>query len=512
MDYAHLLDHLKTTVSPDGPRRQGLYAALRGAVLDGRLPPGTKLPASRALATELALARNTVIHAYEQLVTEGYLVADRRATRVAPLPLGLASGSTPGNAATDPAEARLPPSATSTLPPLAHRAARINARRHGLDGPPRPFSPGVPDLGRFPFAAWRACLDAAWRDATPAQLHYSPPGGDPLLREAIARHLAVSRGVRCTPQQVVVTPGIQGAIAVCAWLLAEAGATAWLENPGYPGARSAFAWAGLDVRGIAVDGQGLAPTAADWDEAPPRLIYLTPAHQYPLGTVLSLERRLALIARARQCGAWLLEDDYDAEFRYESRPLPALQGLDTDAPVLYLGTFSKTLLPGLRLAYMVAPEAIAADLGRAVTDLLRPGQGVEQRALAEFIAKGRFAAHLQRMRRLYAERQALLRRLLAERLPAVAGLPATVTGGAAGLHLTLALPPDLPDRAAVAALAQRGLDPRPVSAYCLAGSAPAGGNGLVLGYGNTDVAILPAAVEQLAAGLAEARGTQRRRP
>ncbi|QEL63810.1 GntR family transcriptional regulator / MocR family aminotransferase [Oryzomicrobium terrae] len=503
MDYAHLLDLLRPATAPGTPRRQGLYAALRQAVLDGRLPAGTHLPASRTLAAELVVARNTVIHAYEQLLTEGYLVADRRATRVAALPLGDAPRAEPSVPdAPDSAPAGPP----APLPGLAPRAARINARRHGQEGPPRPFSPGVPDLGRFPFAAWRTCLDAAWREATPSQLHYSPPGGDPLLREAIAHHLAVSRGVRCTPRQVIVTPGIQGAIAVCAWLLAEAGATAWLENPGYPGARSAFAWAGLNVRGIAVDGQGLAPTAADWAEAPPRLIYLTPAHQYPLGTVLSLERRLDLLTQARRHGTWLLEDDYDAEFRYESRPLPALQGLTADAPVIYLGTFSKTLLPGLRLAYVVAPEAIAPDLARAVTDLLRPGQGVEQQALATFIAKGRFAAHLQRMRRLYAARQEALRRLLGERLPAVASIPAAVTGGAAGLHLTLALPPHLADRTAVAALRRRSLDPRPVSAYCLPGSVPPGGNGLVLGYGNTDTAILPAAVEQLAAGLAEAAG------
>lgn len=475
-------DWLLSPPLPAGvPRQRVLYHRLREAVLCGRLPAGTCLPASRRLAADLRIARNTVLFAYEQLVAEGCLAADRQGTRVA----RLAPRAEPRSAAAHAPAAPLHLSARGTAalqPEPAHDAEAL------------PFSPGVPDFGAFPFRAWRGCLERAWREAGWRQLAYAAHGGDPALRAALAGHLGSVRGLPVDAAQVVVTGGTQAALDLCARLLADPGDTVWAENPGYLAARVAFGLAGLRVHDVAVDAEGMAPREDDWRDHPPRLLMVTPSHQYPSGRVMSLARRLALIERARRAGAWIVEDDYDSEFRRGGPAPPALFGLRRDAPVVYAGTFSKTLYPGLRLGYLVLPQAIAGDFARAAALATRPGQGIEQRALADFIGRGHYTAHLRRMRARYGARQAALRAALAEAF----GDGVELSGGEAGLHLAMWLPDTVRDTEAAARAAVLGLGVRPLSAYA---RPPVVCNGLVLGYGNLDEGAIADAVGRLAAAV-----------
>lgn len=459
------------------PRQRVLYLRLREAILSGRLPADARLPASRSLAATLGIARNTVLFAYEQLVAEGCLVADRQGTRVATLP-----------AAVRAAQPASP--APEASPTLSARAAAALQREPARDAEALPFSPGVPDFGAFPFRAWRACLERVWRDAGWRQLGYAAHGGDPALRAALAGHLSSVRGLAVDPAQILITSGTQAALDLCARLLADHGDTVWVENPGYLAARVAFGLAGLQAHDVAVDAEGLAPTAADWQRHRPRLIMVTPSHQYPTGRVMSLPRRLALIERARAAGAWIVEDDYDSEFRRAGPAPPALFGLHADAPVVYAGTFSKTLYPGLRLGYLVLPRTVADDFIHAAARATRAGQGIEQRALADFIARGHYTTHIRRMRARYNARQAALSAALQQAF----GAGLELSGGEAGLHLVMWLPDDLPDVAVAERAAQLGLGVRTLSAYA---RPPVRCNGLVLGYGNLDEALVEGAVARL---------------
>ncbi|HRP96125.1 MAG TPA: PLP-dependent aminotransferase family protein [Rhodocyclaceae bacterium] len=463
-------------------RQQLLYQRLRAAILDNRLVPGLRLPASRSLAAELGIARNTVLYAYEQLAAEGCLESDRRGTRVASFVRGA-----PPRGATAPGAAgvALPP---VQLPGLARRAVAALQPEAGADT--SLLAPGLPDLGAFPLRAWRASLERAWRAATPQRLGYAPHGGEPSLRAALAEHLTTVRGFAVRAEQIVITGGTQAGLDLCARLLADSGDIAWVENPGYPAARTALTLAGLALHAVPVDEAGLAPRSEDWRTRRPRLILLTPSHQYPTGRVMTLARRVALLDDARAAGAWIVEDDYDSEFRRGSPALPALYGLRPDAPVVYAGTFSKTLYPGLRIGYLVAPDAVAADFVRAAGQAMRAGHGIEQAALADFIRRGHYTAHLRRIRRRYECRQAALRDALA-RQP---GPETAITGGEAGLHLTLWLPPELPDSEVARRAAALGVGVRALSRYALP---PLACNGLVLGYGTLDEGQAQEAVRRL---------------
>ncbi len=472
------LDWLLAPPLPEAvPRQQVLYRRLREAVLTGRLPSGTRLPASRGLAATLGIARNTVLFAYEQLVAEGCLIADRQGTRVAELP----------------AAARASPRAVPALhvpQVLSARASAAVRREPAGDDEALPFSPGVPDFGAFPFRAWRACLERAWRDAGWRQLGYAAHGGDPSLRAALAAHLGSARGLAVDAAQILITSGTQAALDLCARLLADHRDTVWVENPGYLAARVAFGLAGLQVHDVAVDAEGLAAGADDWQRQRPRLIMVTPSHQYPTGRVMSLPRRFALIERARAAGAWIIEDDYDSEFRRGGPAPPALFGLQADAPVVHAGTFSKTLYPGLRLGYLVLPRPIAADFIHAAALATRAGQGIEQRALADFIERGHYTTHMRRMRARYSSRQAALRAALQQAF----GPGLALSGGEAGLHLVMWLPDELDDTGVAARAAQLGLGVRALSAYT---RPPVRCNGLVLGYGNLDEGAVEGAVARL---------------
>ncbi|MDC8760815.1 PLP-dependent aminotransferase family protein [Janthinobacterium fluminis] len=478
MDYALLMS---TFQPPPGqrawPRQRQLHECLRAAIRDGRLAAGTRLVATRALAAELGMARNTVLYAYEQLASEGYVSTDRRGTVVAALPAPAAPGA-------------------AVAPPHAGLSRRARALRGVMPQEilAGAFMPGVPALEAFPLTLWRRMLERAWRALPVQRLHYGDTAGEAPLRAAIADHLRAARGVVCEAGQVFITDGTQSSLDLCARSFADAGDTVWLENPGYGGALAACRAAALRVVGIAVDADGIAPAPADWRRRRPRLIYATPSHQYPTGSVLSLPRRLALIDGARAAGALIIEDDYDSEFRHDGPPLPAMQGLVADAPVLYLGTFSKTMFPALRIGFIVVPRALAPAFAALLAQTASRGRVAEQLALAEFLRSGQFALHLRRMRRLYRQRRDALVAALRRHFDGLA----TVHGGSAGMHLALRFDSAALDDAALSAQAARlGIVAPALSAQA---SAPGHGwRGFMLGYAQLPAERMAAPVAALAA-------------
>ncbi|KQW56501.1 PLP-dependent aminotransferase family protein [Variovorax sp. Root411] len=458
-----------------GSMQRQLYDRLKRAILDGSLAPGSRLPGSRALAEALAISRNTVTATYEHLAAEGYVQPDRQGTRVTEL-------SSPAL----PKRTGKPAGAPAT----ALRLAKIkpSASRAEMDAALRP---GVPALSHFPSAAWRRALDRAIRGAGSAALGYGDPLGEPPLRAATARYLSVARGVRCEPQQIVIAEGAQEAISLCVRLLANPGETGWVEDPGYRGVKAAMHAGDMRIVPVRVDAEGLCVTDRDWQKHPPRLIYTTPSHQYPGGSVLSIARRLALIAQARQHGAWIIEDDYDSEFRHTGEPIGAMQGLVDDAPVLYVGTFSKTMFPSLRLGFLVVPAQLLPAVQAPLEEMLRGGHRYEQLAMADFIESGQFSRHLGRMRRLYRDRQHALRLALQKYFK----VPHEIDGGYCGLHLTVRLPARFDDRRIAAEALRHGIAPFPLSGFAMRPTPS--DNGLVLGYGNTPMELFEPLVKRL---------------
>jgi GntR family transcriptional regulator/MocR family aminotransferase len=405
--------------------RERLCAALRSAMRSGTLAQGTRLPATRVLAQDLALSRVTVEAAYAQLEAEGYV--QRR----------IGQGSFVAVQAAASASAPKRRGAGRVLAPTS----RLSQRGQGIvdNGAClesmhlQPFAAGSPDLRAFPHTLWRQLTNKRLRQAPEALMRYGDPQGREDLREAIAQYLVGSRGVRCTAGQVLVLTSSQQALQLLATLLLDPGDGVWLEDPGYRGARTAFAANGAQLVPMPVDAQGLVP---DFTLPAPRLIYLTPTHQYPTGHTLSLQRRMALVDYAQRTGCWMVEDDYDSEFLYDGRPTPSLQGLDDGARVIYVGTFSKTLFPSLRLAYMVLPEALVQPMVTARSVYDGHVAQLAQAVTADFMAQGHFASHLRLMRQLYRSRRDLLLDLITRKLPWAQPLSST-----GGLQLSVRLPP-----------------------------------------------------------------------
>jgi GntR family transcriptional regulator/MocR family aminotransferase len=447
-----------------------IYHALRHAILNGQLQPKSRLPGSRAIAQQLLLSRNTINAALDQLATEGYLLRDRQGSQVATLPHS-------------PAIETATPSVISLPPHLAQLPA--GTRR---DSPVLAFTPGTPAVNYFPLPLWRRLLDRVWRDEGSTLLGYGDSAGEESLRVAIARHLALSRGIDCDASQVVITEGAREGLNLCTQLLSERGQPVWFEDPGYFGARSAFISAGLQIHGLPVDEEGMCFTSSELPA--PRFIFTSPSHQYPLGNLMSAPRRLAWLAFARQHDAWIIEDDYDSEFRYSGEPIPAMLGMVPNAPVVYLGTFSKTLFPSLRIGFVVMPKALAKSVQPAIHSLLRGGHRVEQRTLAHFIEEGHYARHLASMRRLYRKRQAQLRAAIEQELT----LPHCISAGEGGMHLTVKIA-GIDDGKVVDLARQFQLAPAALSRFYFDPSQ--GETGLVLGYGNTSASRFVAGIRTL---------------
>lgn len=426
-------------------RRQGLtrqlYDALRQRVLDGRLVSGTRLPATRDLAAALSISRNSVVRAYDQLYAEGFTesrVGD--GTYVAKLPTakklstnlstGLSTGLSPG-LSTNPSQN---PQAAPVK--VIHSAALGRLVNNHLPlpptGPPRAFRVGVPAFDLFPFDVWAKLNAAFWRKPDFEQLCYGNPAGDPRLRGLIAAYLRSSRGMQCSAEQIVITSGAQQAISLCAQLLVAPGDGVAIENPGYRAAGHAFALAGAQLRGVAVDAEGIdcnvLNTLSDC-----RLAYVTPSHQYPLGVVMSLARRLELLAWAERSGGWIIEDDYDGEYRYSGAPLAPLAALDRSGRVLYVGTFGKVAFPALRLGYLVLPPTLVEAFAQRRAVDVRHSEVSTQAVMAEFMATGHFQRHIRRMRRAALSRRNALLNAWSGELAGVGSLP----NAAAGLHLTV---------------------------------------------------------------------------
>ncbi|MGC3027317.1 PLP-dependent aminotransferase family protein [Burkholderia sp. DN3021] len=477
MDLALLISSLSRQ---DGTTRhsqqEALYRSLRNMLLDGQIPPRTRLVSTRVLAAELGIARNSAVYAYERLAEDGFVAATRNGT------ITLWDGCGRLSAGND------------DSPALVHLAERVHGLENARPEPERmlPFVPGLPSLDEFPVAQWRRCIERAWKAVKPAQLAYGPVEGLPELRRAVAAYIRVSRGVRCEAGQVFITDGTQGSLELCARMLANPGEFGWLENPCYNGARTAFRSTGLNIVPIEVDHEGMAPTDEQWRAQPPRLIYTTPSHQYPLGALMSPRRRAALVEHARACGAWIIEDDYDSEFRHGGQPLPAIQGLDADAPVCYLGTFSKTMFPALRLGFMVVPPVLVDRFTRTLRELVHRGHSADQLAMAEFIDTGLFARHLRRMRALYAARRSSLEAALARHL----GTALSVRESPGGMHLSADLALPLHDTEVAHAAAAHGLLLQPLSSYGVGDGRRY--NGFVLGYSGLTDATIETATLQLA--------------
>jgi GntR family transcriptional regulator/MocR family aminotransferase len=445
------------------PLHRQLYEALRRAMLDGKLAAGDRLPSSRELTADLKLSRNTVVAALSQLSVEGYLVS-----RV--------GSGTYVNDNLPKAQTRMrTQNAPAHIADLSKRGTALSSTFCATQLEIQPFTPGIADFSAFPVALWQRLQNKHWRMTYPEMLDYSYSGGHAPLRRAVADYLRVFRSVPLDVDQVIITSGTQQSLELCAQLLADHGDTVWLEDPAYWGAVKAFMATGLRAHPVQVDAQGIAPCAED-EKQPPRLIYTTPSHQYPTGAVMSLARRQQILTIARTHNAWILEDDYDSEFRFSGPPLSSLAGLDKDERVLYLGSFSKVLYPGLKLGYLVVPKRLVSAFKQAHYDLNRPGQMPLQAALAEFIELGHFASALRRARQSYAQR----RQALLHALQPCLGKHAEITGAEQGLHLCVRLPTALDDKALAQRLADQGLTVRALSAYCLARK---DAKGLVIGYG-----------------------------
>lgn len=452
---------------PDGPMNQRLYSALREAILEGRVAAGTRLPASRDLAAELSIARNTVVYVYSQLQAEGYIRGQQGSGTFVTDTLPdtyLASGRRIRQTVSE-----------SSGPILSARGTEIVS---GVSASPHQwgaFMPGLPDVTEFPHKKFARIVSNVWRNPAPELLSYSYGGGLLALRKTLAHHLAVTRSVDCDPEQILITEGSHQSIDLATRLLGTPGDVAWIENPGYWGARSVLSVNGIRIEPQPVDEDGMCLPADV--QTPPRFILVTPSHQYPLGAVMSMARRRQLLALARRYSSWIIEDDYDSEFRFTGRPIPSLQGLEPDAPVIYLGTFSKTMFPGLRLGYVVLPRALTKAFQAAHAELYREGHLMTHAAVAAFMAEGHYASHVRRMRVLYGRRRAMLVNIIERRL---GHEWLHRYSSDAGLHLVLNLPTSMSDQQVVQAIHERGVLTRPLSRYYGGDSSPR--QGLLLGY------------------------------
>ncbi|WP_193161888.1 MocR-like pyridoxine biosynthesis transcription factor PdxR [Microbulbifer hainanensis] len=435
------------------PRYRQLYAFIRDLVLNGTLPAGVRLPSSRELAAELAVSRNTVIAAYEMLVDEQFAES------------AVGRGTVVRNTAMGARAIR------NSAAPRVETAVAAEAET------PLRMGFALPDAEHFPSPDWLRVLRAAVRQAQPANRR-PPLAGDLQLRKLVSAYLGAYRGVRCSAKQVLITSGGQQGLYLAAAVLRQLSAQIYVEDPGYLGARQAFTACGFRLLPLPVDENGIRfADALAAPEGDTRAVYLTPSHQFPLGVALSLERRLEILDWAVERNGWIIEDDYDAEYRYRGEPLTALAGLDRAQRVIYVGTFSKVLSPELCVGYAVVPESLLPQFRAAKAYCSGAGAGLVQRAIADFIRGGYFLAHLRHMRELYRDKRDRFLRALQRR-----SLPVTVSTPPHGMHITLKLENHYCDREVARQMVARGFEALALSKHYLEESSTE--QGLVVGFTN----------------------------
>jgi GntR family transcriptional regulator / MocR family aminotransferase len=468
------------------PATRWLSAALRSEILDGRLRGGARLPATRDLARQYGLSRGTIVSAFEELKSEGYLVGT------------VGSGTYVNQTLPDElfeVSRGVAPSVTQRRAHtrrLSDFAQRVDVLWGFPDGPARAFRTAQPALDLFPTTLWAQLAARRIRRATATLLLQCEPMGYRPLREAVTDYLTTSRGVRCTTDQVAIVSGVQEALDVVARIFLNPGDRVCMENPGYNGASRLFDGFGLKISGLPVDREGMAVPPARLRDV--RLVHVTPGHQFPLGVSMSLPRRLALLEWARSSGALIFEDDYDSEYRYSGRPLPALQGLDRTGAVLFAGTFNKVMFPSLRLGYLVLPPDLVEPFSAVRSLTMRHGPLLDQAVLCDFISEGHFGRHIRRMREVYAERLDVLVRSAKEEL---AGL-LELSDIEAGLQTVGWLNDGVDDRAASRAAYARGVEVIPLSWFTRGRTArPA----LHLGFAAVDAREIRRGVRELAVAL-----------
>ena len=479
------------TLEPDSPvplYRQ-IYFAIREAILSGRLRSGSRLPSTRTMAADFGLSRNTMLVAHELLLAEGYITGR------------VGDGTYVSNEIPESLLHPEPVSGPSPIPTfephLSKRVTAVTRLRRPVPVAARAFSMGLPELREFPSELWARALARHARRGSPEVMLGNDPSGFGPLREEVAEHLHTTRAVRCTAEQVIITAGSQQALDLLARVLLERGDEVCLEDPCFPGTQRLFAAMDARIVPVPVDAEGIDVQAGKRAGCNVRLIHVTPSLQYPLGITMSLPRRLALLDWATGANAVVLEDDYYSEFRYAGRPLSSLQGLDRAGCVAYVGSFSKVMFPGLRLGYLVVPEALIDPILaiRTQVDIFPPS--VTQLALMDFMTDGHFSTHLRRMRALYAERQSILidasKEYLAGRL--------AIEPSDAGMHLVGALPSHIDDIALSRLAACKDVVALPLSTFYFGPGA--GRRGLLLGYAGVPEQEIRSGVQRLAQALDE---------
>lgn len=472
--------------NPEVPAYQWLYEAVRSEILGGRLRPGTRLPATRDLARQYGLARGTIVNAFDQLVSEGYVEGSvgsgTYVSKVLPEKfLHVVSGRPAQHAVQN-----------KRRPELSNYSRRAKLFGGYENRPTRAFRANLPALDLFPTTLWTRITARCLRRISTRHLMGCDPLGYLPLRQAVTEYLSRSRGVRCAPEQVAIVSGVQEALDLTTRLLLNPGDRVCLENPGYPGAVLTFQAFGAKICAARVDDEGII--IGQLPSRGARLVYVTPGHQFPLGTTMSLARRLQLLEWARQSGAMIFEDDYDSEYRYSGRPVPSLQGLDRSGLVLYAGSFSKVLFPALRVGYVVVPVYLLHRIEAIQSLTSRHAPMLEQLVLNDFITEGHFGRHLRRMREVYAERLSVL---LEEARLRLAGL-LEISRVEAGLQTVGWLCDGAYAESAAAAASKRDVDVTPVDRYSQGRVVP---EGLQLGFAALDVKEIRRGVRELAIAL-----------
>ena len=460
-----------------------VYEGYRQAIVDGNLRPGQRVPSTRVLAEELGISRIPVMSAYAQLLAEGYLESRIGSGTVV-------STSLANRGAAPQARSNSPAAFAPNRRKLSKRCGSLPSaegffRRRSL----LPFSVSQIAFEHFPLQIWNSLVTRHSRSASARSFDYGDPMGSRDLREVIASYLRTARGVRCEAEQIVIVSGSQLALEISARVLLDPGDRVWMEEPGYGFARGIFAMNGCQMVPVPVDAEGLDVASGVKRCPEARAVLVTPSHQYPLGVIMSASRRLQLLDSAERHGAWVIEDDYDSEYRYEGMPITSLQGLDRNRRVVYIGTFSKVLFPSLRIGYVVVPADLVERFlsVRFAMDLGPPT--LPQMVLADFIREGHFSRHIRRMRLIYGERRSALMRCIREQL----GTEVEVPGGQTGLHLSV-LVNGISDLEIAARAANQNLSLAPLSPSYMS---KASRQGFVLGFGSTAVQDIAAAVHKL---------------